>query len=60
MLGGQRYLLGERLTGPDIRLFHALVRYDEVYHVRPSALGHDHHGAPVLFCMRACFFPSTD
>lgn len=34
VLGGQRYLLGDRLTGPDIRLFHTLVRYDEVYHVR--------------------------
>lgn len=34
LLGSQRYLLGDRLTGPDLRLFHALVRYDEVYHVR--------------------------
>lgn len=34
VLGRQRYLLGDRLTGPDLRLFHALVRFDEVYLVR--------------------------
>lgn len=34
VLGRQRYLLGDRLTGPDLRLFHALVRFDEVYSVR--------------------------
>lgn len=32
LLGGQRYLLGERLTEADWRLFTTLVRFDAVYH----------------------------
>jgi putative glutathione S-transferase len=31
-LGGHRYLLGDRLTEADIRLFTTLVRFDAVYH----------------------------
>lgn len=31
-LGGQRYLLGERITEADWRLFTTLVRFDSVYH----------------------------
>lgn len=31
ILGRQRYLVGDRLTEADIRLFHTLIRFDEVY-----------------------------
>jgi len=31
-LSGQRYLLGDRITDPDIRLFVTLVRFDVAYH----------------------------
>lgn len=31
ILGRQRYLAGDRLTEADIRLFHTLIRFDEVY-----------------------------
>ncbi|TFJ82655.1 hypothetical protein NSK_006079 [Nannochloropsis salina CCMP1776] len=31
LLGRQRYLLGDRLTEADVRLFQTLVRFDEVY-----------------------------
>ena len=33
MLGERRYLLGERITEADWRLFPTLARFDEVYHV---------------------------
>jgi putative glutathione S-transferase len=33
LLSHQRYVCGETLTEADIRLFHSLVRFDEVYHV---------------------------
>jgi len=32
-LGGQRFLMGDKLTDPDIRLFTTLVRFDAVYYV---------------------------
>jgi glutathionyl-hydroquinone reductase len=33
LLGGRRYLAGERITEVDWRLFATLVRFDEVYHL---------------------------
>lgn len=31
ILGEQRYIAGDRLTEADVRLFHTLIRFDEVY-----------------------------
>lgn len=33
LLGGRRYLLGDRLTGVDVHLYTTLARFDPVYHV---------------------------
>lgn len=38
ILAGQRYLVGERITEADVRLFQTLVRFDEVYHVSEARM----------------------
>jgi putative glutathione S-transferase len=48
-LAGQRYLLGDRLTEADIRLFTTLVRFDAVYHGHFKCNRHKLTELPVLW-----------
>lgn len=43
-LADRRYLVGDRLTLADLRLFATLVRFDEVYHTIPTTLSEDYRG----------------
>lgn len=47
ILERQRYIAGDRLTEADIRLFHTLIRFDEVYVVSAAA-----GWAPSGFCVQ--------
>ncbi|GAB2758626.1 glutathione S-transferase family protein [Nocardioides pakistanensis] len=48
-LAGQRYLVGDRLTEADIRLFTTLVRFDAVYHGHFKCNRHKLSEMPVLW-----------
>ncbi|KAA2263845.1 glutathione S-transferase family protein [Solihabitans fulvus] len=48
-LAGQRYLLGDRLTEADVRLFTTLVRFDAVYHGHFKCNRHKLTELPVLW-----------
>jgi glutathionyl-hydroquinone reductase len=48
-LSGQRYLVGDRLTEADIRLFTTLVRFDAVYHGHFKCNRHKLSEMPVLW-----------
>jgi putative glutathione S-transferase len=48
-LAGQRYLVGDRLTEADIRLFTTLVRFDAVYHGHFKCNRHKLTELPVLW-----------
>ncbi|PSQ52000.1 glutathione-dependent reductase [Halobacteriales archaeon SW_8_65_20] len=43
-LADRRYLVGDRLTLADLRLFATLVRFDNVYHTIPTTLSEDYRG----------------
>lgn len=48
-LAGQRYLMGDRITESDVRLFTTLVRFDAVYHGHFKCNRHKLSEMPVLW-----------